>query len=133
MRFRLPFQARSSHGFQSELLNFQAILSKKSYNNKTHAKILNFFRFQRPSRQLLCFLATLWQTTVIFLSDKREQNAYPHSSPRHRERTVRATSSRPIQREIKRYKTPNSRIQYYTGNQTRCQANTNKCSHFIKK
>lgn len=31
--------------------------------------------------------ATLWKATVILLSDKREGNAYPHSFPRHIERT----------------------------------------------
>ena len=47
---------------------------------------LSFLAISAPVAVVAIFLATLWQATVILLSDTRERNAYPRSSPRHRER-----------------------------------------------
>lgn len=54
MRFRLPFQARFSHGFQSELFNFRRFYLKNRTTIKPTLKSLIFFGFS--ARRGSCFV-----------------------------------------------------------------------------
>ena len=85
VRFQLPYRLVLRTDFNPDYLIFNRFYLKNRITIKPTLKPL-IFSVSTPVAVVAIFLATLWQTTVILLSDKREQKRLSAFVPRYRKR-----------------------------------------------